>query len=151
MSYFNQEFLSNIQQTPCEDQAPICPFCQSTTVNIGEKVETMVGFFGNVNPNHMWTECICNTCLKAFVFEQKLDISWYTLDGKVLRGVAGCCQGYIHTCKCGGDFWERCENKNGTPYPESGLEFKDGNPNQWSVHTCSSCAKQIKIDRITGN
>lgn len=144
MSYNNQEFLNSIQNTECRDRNPVCPFCGSKEVKILEARSTMRGSLFNLNPdyddNHRRSDCECS-CGKTFTFEQQGYTSWYTKQAKVLKGIAGCCEPYVHMCKCGGDFIHEYKDIDGS-------KLKHGTSvevvkNYITVYKCLSCGKEI--------
>jgi hypothetical protein len=114
-----------------------CPYCFS--YNIKDEGEC-------ASCNHSWWHCQCSNCDKKFVKQVKYNkfdkfaITWYTKDKKVLRGIPGCFENYILTCKCGNDLIRKRTKLDGVTTDDSGLTYWDGKKfHHRTFYVCDSC------------
>lgn len=97
-----------ITQTPMPHVLPTtCIYCGSKEITEISHEETSIGWWGNrPDPNHHWRLFHCSSCNQDFLYQHSGCHGWYTEGrrGKSIKGVSGCYEPQIYTCKhCGGD------------------------------------------------
>lgn len=131
-------------------EKPVCPHCDSDNVNQTDHVTTLVGHTGKIDINHQWIQCSCNNCEKQWTMEYKGDYdhgynTWYTKDGKLLRGLPTCFETYTYTCKhCGGDVHRHNYNKNTRQETEILSYSSDGSKSFDTYFYCNKCKAEVK-------
>ncbi len=98
------ELLEIVQERQMKESEPACPYCGSTDLLDHGTSTTLVGYIGDVDPNHQWTEMKCKGCKVGFTREEKSGNVWYTdAENVVLMGIPTCFESYIYHCVvCGG-------------------------------------------------
>lgn len=119
----------------------MCPFCQSSDVELSGTGTTLLG--GPREWNHEWTTCRCRSCKKKCVKESKALHVWYTDESRVLLGMPACYENYVYRCaKCGGDVTRSRRNLNNDEEPGvlvTRLEEGRVVPQYRTFYFCGSC------------
>lgn len=146
------EFLDLVTQKIDPDldpDHPVCPFCNSSNVAKGGESTTLLGWTGDINPNHRWADCSCKECNQTWTIEIKGDFDrynvWYTKDKKVLRGIPTCFEHYAYTCRyCDGDVIRHYFNKN-TRDKAMVLAYNgNGEKSFDTFFVCEKCKREVK-------
>lgn len=105
MSFELLGFVVNEPITEKPSDRPTCPWCGSTDIEKSASYQTLVGGSTDIDldPNHHWGHYTCHSCKSLCIREFRSGKVWYTLNGKLLRGVPNCWESYVYKCKCGGD------------------------------------------------
>jgi len=97
-------FLDIVKERPDKSlkiKKPFCPYCNSRDLEKKDHIQTLVA---QEEYNHHWVHFYCNNCREIFHMEYLGKNIWYTVNGKILRGIPTCFESYIYTClKCGKD------------------------------------------------
>lgn len=125
-----------------------CPFCGSAKVEVVVTQETLLGYTGPLNPNHVWEGSHCSDCSKDFARESKSGNAWYTANGRVLRGFPNCFESYEYAhVDCGGSVKRRHTKLDGKTPPKV-LSTKGIGPDQVreyrTFYDCGKCGASIE-------
>lgn len=101
-----------------------CPICEGEKLNFQGKHSTLLGWSGEVNPNHVTRFYLCRNCKLEFTVESKNGNVWYTRakTSSVLKGIPNCFEDYRYTCS-------RC----------SGTVTRGENEDSLTFYACLSC------------
>ena len=90
------------------DDLDLCPFCDSSELNIGGRSSTLVGFegkgFSYEDPNHHQFNMYCQKCKKVYIKHQRRGKIWLTLQDKktLIKGMPNCFEDIFFNCEyCG--------------------------------------------------
>jgi len=120
-----------------------CPYCESNDCTIHSTISTAIGGDGN----HYWEDTSCNNCGEKFVHEYRSGKEWYTIEGKVLKGIANCFEDYTYNHKnCGGPFKRFHTELDGITDTGSGLSYSNGKPQYRTFWTCKKCNFKVEAN-----
>lgn len=147
------EFVTQRPLTELVSDPPHCPACQSERVLVGGTEETLVGYFGPINPNHTWQLVDCLDCHALHTRETKSGNVWYTYNKRqsVREGMPCCFETYTYTHHgCGGTVTHHYTSLDGSPLTSGILTAQLGGPNPGrqyrTFYRCETCQTQIEYD-----
>lgn len=128
------------------DHHVVCPYCGSKKIRHKDSRSTLLGYFGDTNPNHVWDYYLCGECRKEFSYETKSGEAWYVAsDGEVLKGLPNCFESYILKCSyCGGKVVREYRDFDGKSV--SCLGFKNGKKDHVEWYVCQDCGQRETLD-----
>lgn len=125
-----------------KDEPSRCPDCGSAALTMHGGRSTLLG--GPPGVNHVWTEATCDAG-HAFTIEEKHGERWFTRDGRILMGRAGCFEPYIWKCaKCGGDVESYHTTPEGARLGDDGEAycFRSGDR---TFYECDGCGVSVEV------
>lgn len=147
--------LSLVRERPLDERPsenPTCPFCRGRHLDRLDSRTTLLGGGDRTidgDPNHVWTTFRCHDCFQQFVRETKSGNTWYTRDGRVLRGLPSCFESYIYHCAtCGGDVMRRNVDKDGVEVMYLITDNVNGRPvrRYRTLYACAGCHAEVEVD-----
>jgi hypothetical protein len=156
--------VKNKPEPDFKHDEPICPFCQSKDVEVGDhcmtcvagwdpKTGKMAEDFSDHDPNHHWISHVCKACKKRFCLEWKRGNGWYTDyhwkkggPPRILAGAPSCFEHYVYTCShCDGDVYEENREFDGTK--TTCLRYENGVPQYRTFFVCNCCGAEEELCR----
>ena len=150
----HEAFYQLVAQEPLKESvhdAPTCPYCDSKKLDIHNRSTTLVGYFGSKDqdPNHVTEVYRCCECYRSFKREYRRGNVWYVKPGEniILKGVAGCFEHYVYTCRHCKGYVERLYTAlDGVSEVHSLTETIGGTRDYRIFYRCNQCQAQVETD-----